>query len=446
MGMGTVFIVHHVDTEGPLCEPIDEIFVRLKNTLGIDLKLPFTRSNVIKLQNGEIEMNDDLKKEVQKILSPHLISFKETWNEIDGMLTKITAPDYRDKFKDSFGNGWIYNWHIVDHVGYITNERRRDMGYMNIFNHYERLFKELPKLNDDFQWHFHPVSFKNEAHRCATSYENSYYELHQLMCRRIIEKEWFPQVNRAGFHTIRPDSNWFLEQWLPFDASNQSIDEGESNNMQLDAINGRFGDWRGAPDDWSIYNPDLYDWRKKGNLNRYISRALNMKTRFRNINESEIEKAFESASKGNNVYLGITNHDYREMSTEIEEFGSLFSNISRRYSNIKFCNSTSVKAFQSVIGYNNEEIIDNKVDFDVEIKGNLIKVIITNGEPFGPQPYLALKTTNGSYYHDNFDFGIFKKEYFYTLDKETFMPAEIDKIGIATNDKFGNCKIKIIDF
>ena len=445
MEKGVVFIVHHIDTEGPLCEPIDEIFVRLKNTLGVDLQIPCTRSNVIKLQNGEIEMNNDLKREVQKIIAPHLISFKENWNEIDEMLTKMTALDYREKFKDSFGNGWTYNWHIVDHVGYLTNERRRDMGYLNIFNHYERLFKELPKFNDDFQWHFHPVSFKNEAHRCATSYENSYFELHQIMCRRIIEKGWFPQVNRAGFHTIRPDSNWFLEQWLPFDASNQSIEEVNNNNMQLDAINGRFGDWRGAPNDWSIYNPDLYDWRKKGNLNRYISRALNLKTRFRNINEAEIEKAFESANRGNNVYLGITNHDYREMSTEIEEFVDLFSTISGRYPNIKFRNSTSVKAFQSVIGYNNKEIIDNKVDFDVEIKGNLIKINITNGEPFGPQPYLAIKTTNGKYYHDNFDFGIFKKEYFYTLDNETIVPSEIEKIGVATNDKFGNCKIKVID-
>jgi hypothetical protein len=445
MEKGIVYVVHHIDTEGPLCEPIEEIFVRLKNTLGVDLKMPFTRSNVIKLQNGEIEMDNDLKKEIQKIIDPHLISFKETWTEIDEMLKRITAPGYREKFKDSFGNGWTYNWHIVDHVGYITNERRRDMGYLNIFNHYERLFKELPRFNDDFQWHFHPVSFKNEAHRCATSYENSYFELHQVLCRRIIEKEWFPQVNRAGFHTIRPDSNWFLEQWLPFDASNQSIEEVKNNNMQLDAINGRFGDWRGAPSDWSIYHPDLYDWRKKGNLNRFISRTLNLKTRFRNINQAEIEKAFESAGKGNNVYLGITNHDYREMSTEIEEFGNLFSDISKRYPNTKFCNSTSLKAFQAVIGYNDEEMIKNKVDFDITIKGNLINVIVTNGEPFGPQPYLAIKTKNGRYYHDNFDFGSFKKEYYYTMDKETFIPAEIEKIGVATNDKYGNCRIKVID-
>jgi hypothetical protein len=446
MRKGIIYLVHHVDTEGPLSEPVDEIFIRLQDTLGVDLNIPFTRNNLIRLQNGEIEMQDSVKKEIQKIVAPHLVSFKENWNEIDEMLARITALDYREKFKDSFGTGWTYSWHIVDHVGYITNERRRDMGYMNIFNHYQRLFNELPKYNDDIQWHFHPVSFKSEAHRCATSYENSYYELHQIMCRRIIEKEWFPQVNRAGFHTVRPDSNWFLEQWIPFDASNQSMAGDNTKSLQLDSNNGRFGDWRGAPDDWSIYHPDLYDWRKKGNLNRYVSRTLNLKTRFRNINKEEIEKAFKSASNGNNVYLGVTNHDYREMSFEIEEFYSLFLDISRRYPDIKFSNSSSLKAFQSSLGYDSKEIEDNKVDFKVEIEGNLIKVNITYGEPFGPQPYLAIKTISGTYYHDNFDFGNFKKEYYYALDKETLMPTEIDKIGIATNDKYGNCKIKVIDF
>src|ERR1035437_7398205 len=114
------------------------------------------------------------------------------------MLLRILSKEYRNRFKDSFGNGWIYNWHIMDHVGFITNERRRDMGYLNIFNHYEQILKSVASKNDDVQWHFHPIPFSREAHICATSYENSYYELHQILSRRLIDKKWFPQVNRAG--------------------------------------------------------------------------------------------------------------------------------------------------------------------------------------------------------------------------------------------------------
>jgi len=443
MNKGIVYIVHHVDTEGPMYEPISEIFKRLENTLNIELKLEPTRENLHFLQTGNVDLPDNYRQEIIKIIDPSLISFNETWKDIDKMLLRVMSKEYRNRFKDSFGNGWIYNWHIMDHVGFLTNERRRDIGYLNIFNHYEQIIKETLSNDDEIQWHFHPISFNKEAHICATSYENSSFELHQILSRRLIEKKWFPQVNRAGFHTIRPDSNWFLEQWMPFDASNQSKIEEET--IQVDAINGRFGDWSGAPADWSIYNPDLYDWRKRGNLNRYVSRVLNLKTRFRNIDEKEIRNAFLAASKGSNVYLGITNHDFREMSSEIENFSKMLDNVIPNFPEVKFCFSPSIKAFQSTIGYKDKEIKSNAIDFDVTIKDNILNVKIINGEPFGPQPYLAFKTICGNYYHDNFDFGKFKKEYFYTFDRQTLKLSEIEKIGIASNDKYGNRKVIVID-
>ena len=43
--------------------------------------------------------------------------------------------NHLNPYKDSFGNGWVFNWHCLDHVGYINNPRRRDMGYHNIFDY-----------------------------------------------------------------------------------------------------------------------------------------------------------------------------------------------------------------------------------------------------------------------------------------------------------------------
>ena len=440
---GNIYIVHHVDTEGPLFEPVVEIFKRLDAILGIDLNLSANLKNLKLLQQGLLIQDKELSKTIQKIVDPHLISFKSNWNEIDEMLVRITSQDFRKKYKDSFGNGWVYNWHLLDHVGFNTNERRRDIGYSNVYKHYNDFFKEHLKGKDDFQWHFHPISFKKEAHKCATSFVNSYHEINQIMSRRIIDEHWFPQVNRAGFHTERPDSNWFLEQWMPFDASNQSMDN-EVNKLQSDAINGRFGDWNNAPSDWSIYNPDLYDWRRKGNLNRYISRVLNLNTRFRNINKEEVEKAFIKAQSGQDVYLGVTNHDFREMSNEIHDFYKILIEVSNSFPDIKFINENSLNTFRCILNYSESEIEKNKLDFNATLNNNVLKIEVTNGEPFGPQPYLAIKTINGEYYHDNFDFGIFKKEYFYTFDSHTFNIKEISNIAIASNDKYGNCLIKNI--
>jgi hypothetical protein len=427
-----VYIVHHVDTEGPLYESIEETFSRVQDIIGKKIPLLPTYENLKKMQNGTIKLTDksDIAK-IKIITAPHLLNYKSSWAEIDKMLVRILSDKFRQQFKDSNGNEWIFNWHIIDHAGFKLNPRHRDMGYLNIYDHYIEILKQMDALDkDEIHWHFHPIHNTKQANLCATSYENSYNELHQILCRRLIDRNWFPIVNRAGFHTERPDSNWFLEQWIPFDASNQSIENDDYDT------NGRFGDWKGAPDDWSIYHPDIYDWRKIGNCNRYISRVLNLRTRFRNITINELRKAFHKAQKEQtSVYVGITDHDFREISIEIKEFYDKLTEVSKEFPEVKFCFSKAIDAFRSVLDL---DYTNNQIHLDSTIQGNVLCVNVANGEPFGPQPYLSIKTKNGEYFHDNFDFGEYKKEYFYTFDIHTVPLDMIETIKIACNDKYGN--------
>lgn len=435
---GLIHIVHHVDTEGPLREPLEEIFKRIENTFGISITLARTAASLKKLQDGEWLIRDEnLKNEIKKFLNPHLLQLKGSWYEIDEMLDHIMSRKFRNNFLDSFGGGWIFNWHVMDHVGFVTNERNRDLGYLKIFEHYEKMIKATKSNQDRIHWHFHPISFFKEAHISATSYENSYPEIHQILCRRLIEKGWFPKVNRAGFHSERPDSNWFLEQWIPFDPSNQSIKENKKQ-IQKDAINGRFGDWQGAPDNWDVYHPDIYDWRKVGNSQRVVGRVLNLNARFRNIDSLELRKAFLEAQKGKNVYVGLANHDWRDMRVEIDEFRKMLVEISSQFKDVKYKFSESVEAFRSVLGFSAKEIKTKSLVFKAGFNHNVLRVKIIRGELFGPQPYLAIKTKKGEYFHDNFDFGKFKKEYFYTFDRYTISLDMVEKIVIASNDKYGN--------
>ena len=440
---GKVYIVHHVDTEGPLWENIGELFGRIKVIFGIDLEP--TYENLEKLQKGEIDLPLSIKKEIAVAVDPHTIGFKRNWAMIEEMLYRIMNPTFRNLVKDSFGGGWIYNWHVMDHVGFSSdNPRHRDIGHHNIFDFYTYIIKNTDSTQDRIHWHFHPVAFYKQANVMATSYDNSIKTLHQILCRRLIDKNWFPVVNRAGFHAERPDSNLFLEQWIPFDPSNLAVDESEQPKHQKDQINGRFADWRGAPTDWSLYHPSLYDWRLPGNANRIIARILNMKARHRNINIEEIEKAFFKAINGENVYLGVTNHDWREMTVEIDEFREMLMVVSKKYPDVKFQYSETVEAFRKVIGYDAEEIEKNALNLEVALSGNTLSVETLNGEIFGPQPYLAIKTKSGEYFHDNFDFQLSKRSFSYVFDEYTILPENIESIGVASNDKYGNTFIKKI--
>ncbi len=443
MKKGIVYICHHIDTEGPLWENIEELFARLDLIYGI--KLDPTYENLEKLQNGEIAVDDTIKESLALTVDPHTIGFKRNWAMIEEMLYRIMSPEFRNELLDSFGGGWVYNWHCMDHVGFgKVNPRHRDYGYHSVLDFYQYMIKVTKSDADRIHWHFHPIPFRKEANIPATSFDNCMPVLLDIITHRLIDRNIFPVVNRSGFHTERIDSNFFFEQWMPFDPSCQSVAEDAQPIGQRDLMNGRYGDWRGAPSDWSLYHPDYYDWRKQGNMNRYLARVLNMMSRHRNITMEEIEKAFVKAENGENVYLGITDHDWREMAEEINDFRDKLREVIKNHPDVPFKYSDTVEAFRRVIGYSEDEIKENAIKLESKIEGDILQVNVLNGEPFGPQPYLAIKTKCGEYFHDNFDFQEFKKSYTYVLDAYTIPKEQIEEIVIASNDKYGNQSINRI--
>lgn len=440
MGKGIVYICHHVDTEGPLWENIEELFKRLD--FMFDIKLEATFENLERLQNGQIEVAEEFKESLALTIDPHTVGFKRNWGMIEEMMFRIMSPEYRNRMVDSFGGGWVYNWHVMDHVGFGSeNPRHRDYGYHNVYDFYSYMLKVTGSKKDAIHWHFHPIPFYRQANIPATSYENCMPVLYDIITHRLIDRGVFPVVNRAGFHIERVDSNFFLEQWIPFDPSNQSVEDVFQPKGQRDMTIGHFGDWHSAPSDWSIYHPDFYDWRQRGNMNRWIARILNMKSRHRNISIDEIEKAFQKAQNGENVYLGITDHDWREMSVEIDEFRDMLKIVSNKYPEVKFKFSESVEAFRNVIGYNSKECVDNSIKLDVNWHENVLSVKVVNGEIFGPQPYLAIKTIDENYFHDNIDSIEYKRLFSYTFDAYTIPMNRIERVVIAVNDKYGNTEI-----
>lgn len=434
-----VYIVHCIDTEGPLYEPIATTFERLYEIFGI--KLEPSEESLWKIQNKEFDFkNKDL---IAEVFCPHLLNYNDTWDKIDNMHSKILSDEYRNSHKDSFGNGWIYNWFCVDHVDYETNPRRRDMGYHNIYDHYQRILKEYTSLQDGLHFHFHPMSVYKEAHRCAYSYINSPH-LYQVLCRRIIERNYFPAAYRAGFQAERPDSNWFLEQWISFDFSNWVYHSSDAHQQQQDLKDGRSGDWRLAPDDWSVYHPSHDSWQIPGTCRRWIARCLDIMTRGRDLSELEVEKAFSRANEGKPTLMCFNNHDFRDMAVEVDYAYSVISKVSKRYQDVKFKYCEAVEGFRSSV-YGREldfEPVELKIEISGDNKMRELKVDTIKGKVFGPQPFLAVRTKSGRFIHDNFDFTPSLTKWTYTFDYDSIHADDISVIGVATGDKYGNTFIK----
>jgi hypothetical protein len=438
----TVYIVHCIDTEGPLYESVDATFARLRDIF--HLELPPSRELLLRLQSG-MEPLGGLESAVQKVVDPHLLKYNDTWEKIDAMLGVLMSESYRTELRDSAGEGWIYNWFCVDHVDYEVNPRQRDMGYHNVFDHYCRVIRETGSLQDGLHFHYHPHSFRREAHRCATHWWASSDSLHQILSRRIIDHHWFPAAHRPGFHVIRPDSHWFLEQHIPFDFSNQAMVDTGVDGAQFGLSGGRFGDWRRAPATWEPYHPSADDYQVPGNCRRWIARCLNVGTRYRILDERDVQLAFLEASKGKPVVLAITNHDFRDMGADIHATRKMIEQVACDFPDVPFLFSEAVTAMRSALDL--VPMPPCEIDMKLEaIKESAYVLTVESATPtFGPQPWLALKTVEGSYHFDNFDIDVPFHKWQYVFDEETFSLSALSAIGVAANNAFGTTTVAVMD-
>ena len=427
-----LYIVHCIDTEGPLTETLEATFERLYSIFNI--KMDPTKENLELLQNKQIKLGGQ-EEAISKCFSPELLKYNSSWNDIDEMLNEIMSNDFRKKLIDDFNGGWIYSWHCMDHVGYSINPRHKDLGYGKVFNFYKNKIKELGCINDEINWHFHPLSLLKNPLQAATSYANNYELLHNIICRRIIDNGWFPSVNRPGFHSERPDSHLFLEQWIPFDYANQFCEEDVD---QPDLSLGRFGDWRRAPKSWRGYHPAHNDYQSEGSCNRKIFRCLNVGTRFRSLQNSHIHEAFSEAEECGSAIMAFANHDYRDMRPDILSVMKMVGDIRKDYPNVKIKYAGAEEAARAIS--NHDETDD--IELSIEVIKNKIITEVKSGNIFGSQPFLALKSKDGNYYHDNFDVIENNKKWAYVLDDHTISINELDCIGIGSAGKHGKYSVK----
>ena len=438
----TVYIVHCIDTEGPLHEPLEATFERLKGIFHLDLEP--SEDMLRRLQSGQVDLGG-LEAAVQKVVDPHLLSYNDTWDKVDLMLADALSERFRQKVRDTNEGGWIYNWFCVDHVDYDLNPRRRDIGYHNIFDHYRTVLRETGSLQDGLHFHYHPHAFRREAHLCATHWWANSDSLAQVLSRRVIERKWFPAANRPGFHVIRPDSHWFLEQFIPFDFSSQSVVPTEEDRAQFGLDGGRYGDWRRAPVNWQPYHPAHDDYQATGNCRRWIARCLNVGTRYRLLTEADVRQAFEEAREGKPVVLSLTNHDFRDLRLDVESVRTLIAAVSKDFPDVTFQFAEAVAAMRSALGLVSQPPCELELSL-TKVNGSSHVLEVCSSIPaFGPQPWLALKTSTGTFHHDNFDILTPFHRWKYVFDEETFPLKALSAVGVAANNAIGTTTVSVLE-
>ena len=437
-----VHVVHCVDTEGPLYESVEATFERIRHIFHLDLEP--SRDLLSKLQAGEINL-DGLEYAVKKVIDPKLLAYNDTWDKIDTMLGEALSPNFRNVLLDSQEEGYVYNWFCVDHVDYEVNPRRRDIGYHNVHDHYRQILTETGSVRDGLHFHYHPHPFVKHAHLCATHWWASSDTLYQVLSRRIIDRHWFPGVNRPGFQVNRPDSHWFLEQFIPFDMASLAKEPDPDDQQQFDFSHGRSGDWRRAPLTWTPYHPSHDDYQTEGNCRRWIARCLNIGTRTHLLTERDIRQAFEEAREGKPVVMAYTDHDFRDIRADVHLVRTLLGKIRLDFPEVEFRYCEAASAMRQALSLRSAPKCELELTLRSVDEQAHVLTVRTEEPTFGPQPYLAIKTVTGTYHHDNFDFQVPYHEWTYTFDGETYPLRAVETIGVATNNACGVTSIATLD-
>lgn len=432
--MAKVYIVHCIDTEGPLYESPTVIFDRLEQIFGIRIRA--SEENLRKLQNCKIDLGG-IEKEVAEMLDDFHVHTYANFAEIEVMLKKLNSREFREHVTDSNNEGWKCSWFCMDHVGFGSeNPRMRIAGHHSIYDWYSKRNEEA--LGDIVQWHYHPQSISGDYNACGMNYIAS-GNIFEILSRKVIDRGFFPAVYRPGFHTERPDSHWLLEQWIPFDYANQAM-VSDTKTEQRDVKNGRFGNWEGATTSWEPYHPDFEDYRKPGNCRRVIARCLNMNARMRKITEQDFEMAFSEARKGQSQLVSFTDHDFRDICYDVELIREMISKVSERYSDVQFefCN-----ALEGMRKYFELEVKSCYLSLQLDLENRSLFVRAENNI-FGVQPFFCLKLYGGRYIWSNLDF-IEKYQWAYTFDHDSVELDYVEKIGIAANSSSGVTDVIIVD-
>ncbi len=423
---GVLHVVHCIDTEGPLDEDITATFDRVNRLF--DLNLAPSRHTLVALQNRQIDLGG-LEAEVARVVAPDLLTYNRDWSDINAMLSDALGDGFRRQMVDDFGGGWVYSWHCVDHLGFSENPRRKDIGYGNIFRFYRQILKETGSTQDEVNWHFHPLSITRKPLAAATSFAGSMDVLLYVLARRVIDDGWFPTTSRPGFHAVRPDKHAFMEQWIPFDYASQAI--VQSPQLQKDQQMGRFGDWSRAPITWQGYHPHHDDHQSPGSARRWIFRCLNLGTRLRLLTEDDTALAFQEARQTGSAIVAFADHDYRDIRPNVTEMRRQLSKLRAAFPDVQLRFTGAEAAAQAHIAVTEPQRIAAPPVFDLGRDAERLHIRLVNGTIFGPQPFLALKTRDGRYFHDNLDEVVRGKHWTYVLDDQTLPPSALACVGVG---------------
>ncbi|MCK9615622.1 MAG: hypothetical protein M0R48_08970 [Candidatus Omnitrophica bacterium] len=368
----------------------------------------------------------------------------DSWDKIDKMMKRITSDDFRYAHTDSYSEGLRYSYFVMDWTAFSENPNKRVFGYSAIYEHYLRdLFAETPlkKHKDGVYWHYHHPCKDgkwryggwNETWGDNNEYENQINHL-------IIDRQYFPNIYRAGGTIETNEQSQWLEEWIPFDFSSRGPESISLKSILKKLKNNICGnstkylwDWSRAPRDWIFYTPSAEDYQLKGTMARKIFRCAGIKSDEDCVNSKYIKEAFLFASKRKEALFSFFTHDfYVNADQQIYNTAKLIKSIAKDFDTVEYAYLNALDAAQKCLCCEDKGSLGLTVSLDSKIL-----IVKSNKKLFSKQPWLSAKFIDLTYKHILMQQ---KEETLWTVD----LPLDkIEILGVGACDKVGNSTVTL---
>ena len=110
---------------------------------------------------------------------------------------------------------------------------------------------------------------------------------------------------------------------------------------------------------------------------------------------------------------------------------ALIAQVRDDFPDVKICFRGAEAAAQAHIAVIEPERVKQPPTFELTQEGERLHIRLLTGSIFGPQPFLALKSTDGRYFHDNLDEVTHGRHWTYVMDRQTLPASALERVGVG---------------
>jgi hypothetical protein len=129
----------------------------------------------------------------------------------------------------------------------------------------------------------------------------------------------------------------------------------------------------------------------------------------------------------------------------VDGFRTMLQAVARDFPQVPFFFSEAISAMRSALDLKPLSPCEMECSLESIDAQTAVLEVKSNTPTFGPQPWLAMKTVDGSYHFDNFDIDTPFHRWQYVFDQETFPLSALTSIGVAANNACGTTTVALID-